>query len=569
MRAVYRRLARLGLALLVATGCREAPPPERSDPPPPTRRSSLPSLLESFEVTPAAACGADAIRFGTLSSAGASRAVRIDGPVALPGLPAPSSTLVQLAADRALVQAGGRLWLAGPGDTARALALPAPGTVRLLAAGEAEAWLAIDAPDGSVLVRVEPGGGVRATARLPAGLEPRVASRDGARVALVRRDDDGDLLFLHEPAAAATRILLPDDGPGRFDPLLFSLDGARLLLVADDGGMRPRFEWLDLADGGRTPVDAGECAPHGARLRLDGALALETSCRDKATLELREEGAERRVPVTGDGWPAAAWPDGPAGWLYAVASPRHPRDLWRTGAFDDASPIVYGLAPRVDSADLVDAEALSLAAASGDLPATLWRPRLSPDERALGGVVWLGREDGPPRALEFDPVVQFLAQRGIAVLQLDAPAARSAEDPGRAASAERTLLEHAAALLRDRAALAGAPVALVASGPRASTVALEAAGRPGPFVAVAALDAPAAAPLPDARTGAPLLVFASALPASNEPLPPAPEAPVAVADDRLRIAEISPADLGLPAEVAAALWRHLERHFRLPAGRGS
>lgn len=562
MRAVYRRLARFGLALLAVTGCGDEPSGARRELAPPARRSSLSTLLESFEVTPAPACGAGTIHFGTLVSAGSTRAVRIEGPRELPGLPAPSSTLVQLAADLALVQAGDRIWLVGPGDQLRALVAPAEGPLHLLLAGDDGAWLAAARPEGETLLRADTSGGLRAVAPLPAGLRARVASPDGARVALVRTGTEGDQLFVHEPASGSTRLLLPDDRPGHFGPFAFSPDGARLLLVSDDRSERPRLEWLEVESGARSPVTTGDCSARGARLSAHGAIAIETSCRDRATLVLTEEGAERILPTPAGDWAVAAWPEGATGWLYAVASPRHPRDLWRVGESGGASPVVYGLAARVDPRDLAEPEPLVLATTTGaGAAAALWRSRLAPGERAAGGVVWVDREDAPPRELEFDPVLQFLAQQGLPVLRLrlPAPSADGAPDPAPA------LLAAANAALREHAALLDAPIALVAFGPRAAAIALDAAERPGPFAAVAALGAAPGTSPPAARAGAPLLLLAAAAPAPIEAITPGAEPAVPVVDERLLIGELSPDALGLPTEVATALWRHLAQHLRRPA----
>lgn len=562
MRAVYRRLARLGLALLAVTGCGDEPSSAHRELAPPARRSTLSTLLESFEVTPAPACGAGPIHFGTLASAGSTRAVRIEGPRELPGLPAPSSTLVQLAADLALAQAGDRIWLVGPGDRLRALVAPAEGPLHLLLADVDGAWLAAAKPEGETLLRADTSGGLRAVAPLPAGLRSRVASPGGARVALVRTGAEGDQLFVHEPASGSTRLLLPEARPGRFEPFAFSPDGARLLLASDDRSERPRLEWLEVESGARSPVATGDCSARGARLSAGGAIAIETSCRDRATLVLTEGGAERILPTPAGDWPVAAWPESATGWLYAVASPRHPRDLWRVGESGDASPVVYGLAARVDPQDLAQPEPLTLSTTTGaGAAAALWRSRLAPGERAAGGVVWVDRDDAPPRELEFDPILQFLAQQGLPVLRLRLPAPSADGDPDPAPA----LLAAATAALREHAALVDTPIALVAFGPRAAAIALDAAGRPGPFAAVAALGAAPGTSPPTARAGSPPLLLAAAAAPPIEAITPDAEPAVPVVAERLLIGELSPDAFGLPAEVATALWRHLAQHLRRPA----
>jgi len=503
-------------------------------------------------VTPAPTLGALPAAFGTSHASKGDRAVRLAGPEEIPGLPVPSRTLIQIDRERALVDAGGRLWRVGPGPALLPLSGSGAGPVRVLAAGATYAWLAASAADGDRLLRVDATGAPQTIASLPRGLEARVASADGERIALTRRELEGDQVFLHEPATGATRLLLPDDRPGRFEPMAFSADAARLLLVADDRRGTARLEWLDLRDGSRRELPSGDCEVAAARLRGDDALAVETRCRGRAGLVLIEAGAERSLPTTADGRAVAAWPDGPSGWLYAVASPRHPRDLWRLEENGDARPIVFGLAPRVDPADLVDPEPVEVATPGGGLAAELWRPRAAPGERTRGGVVWLDREEVPARWFEFDPILQFLAQRGLAVLRLRLPP----DDGGDA----RALLDRALATLRERTELGAAPVALVGLGARSASVAA-AADRGGPFAAVAALDDSPGATFSRSDDGGSLLRLAPvpAPPPESAEEPDPSEAPTEESDAPAVSGGIAPTHL--PSEVAAALWRHLSEHL--------
>ena len=556
----------LGIGLLLATACRDRAPGSAETPAPSPRRDTLSAFLASYSVLPAAAGAGSAPQLGTRWSSAGSRAVWLDRPAAPPELPEPSRAIAQLGPDSGLAQAGGALWLLAPGSSRRAPGGAAAPLPRLLAAGPGGAWFAAaTGAEGERLVWIDTLGRWHERATLPPGLDARVATADGARVALVRSSGaDGTLLFLHESATASTRLLLPADRPGRFDPIEFSGDGARLLLISDDLSERARLEWLDLESGERSPLSSTACTAVAAHLRGDGALAISSSCAGRAELRLIEAGAERLLPAPADARPVEAWPDGDRGWLYAVASARQPRDLWRVGAGDDARPVVYGLGPRIDPADLVAPEPIELATADGAVPAELWLPRGGARTRPVGAVVWIDRDEGPVRWFEFEPMIQFLAQHGVAVLRLRLPGAdgfgrafreRVVNDPG-------ALLDGAVDRLTARFEPGAGRIALVAEGPRPAALAIALSARSSRFAALAALGATAGAL--DSRSGAaaaPLLVI---LPPAERGVEGEPEtiAPTPLPGiTRLEVAADPARTMSLAPGVATALWRHLVTCF--------
>lgn len=570
MRAVYRRAIRraIGGTLACALGaaapaCRGEPRERAATPQPPPARDSLDAFLDSYRLLPAPAPPGVEHRFATLVSPSGMRARALD-PGARPLAAAtPSRALAQLGLDALLVERAGMLRFEAGAAGGRTIGPPGSST-RVLGVGEEAIWLAV-AGDGDRFWRVDRAGGVRDLGALPAGLEARVASPDGARLALLRAEPaGGDLLFLHERADGSTRLLLPFDAEGRFQPLAFSADGGRLLLIADDRSDLPRAEWLDLATGDRAPLSPPECAAVGASARGERDVAVALSCRGRAELLLLAGGERVELPAPADSRPVEAWPEGEAAWLYAVASARRPRDLWRTTGESAPRPLAHGLAPRIDPADLVAPEALELATAGGPVPAELWRPR-GAERRA--GIVWIDRDEGPALWFEFDPFLQFLAQRGVATLRLRLPGADGfgrafrARGEGATAGERRALLDAAARELERRAELPPGRLALVALGPRPGATALEAAAAGHPWIAVAAID-PAEAALAAGAPRAPLLLVSAPPPAAEAPGEASGGAAVPAAElagaTRLELAPPAPPAPRLEPALAAALWRHLQ-----------
>ena len=191
--------------------------------------------------------------------------------------------------------------------------------------------------------------------------------------------------------------------------------------------------------------------------------------------------------------------------LYEVASAHFPRDLVFAERLDPearARPLTFGLAPAIAAADLVDPSAVTLPGAGAgeaemagsgapDLPAELWWPR-----HPVGSppaLIWIEHDLQPPSWQEFHPFLQFLANRGVAVLRLRPSGAqgfgnrfRHAAD-GRLVDAGLENLDAARALLTHRGA-DPQRIAVLGEGPWAGALAAIAlVERTGRFVAAADL----------------------------------------------------------------------------------
>jgi len=514
------RRARGLLAALALAGCSTPPadPPPRSAAAP--RRDSLAAFFETFTIAPAGAAGAGRV-LGTRTSGAGTTAVLLGPEPAriepvLPGESRPSRALAWLGGERGLIELasgpadGETRWvLAGPAGSRRVLGPPPGERWRFLVAIAGRPALlaaATSALGGNEsLLELGLGGERRAVATAAPGFRFAAAAADGARAALVRDlDDRSSELVLYDRASGEMRLLLPDADEGRFRPLAFSPDGARLLLLTDDASDPPRAEWLDLADRSRAPIDAEGCAALDARLGADGSLALELSCGGPTRLRWLDaaSGAPRQLPEAPAGarllalWPPAA--GGPE--LWAVGGARWPRDLWRRDADGEARPLTYGLAAGIDAADLVDSELVELRSAAGPLPAELWRPRRAAGGAPPGALIWLEDDVRPPRWQEHEPLFQYLAERGVAVMRLRTSGSDGfgrryrARADGRQGELELTEVELARRALVESAGVDPARVALVGAGAWPGAIAGAAARAESHFARVVAID-PAPDPL--------------------------------------------------------------------------
>ncbi len=266
----------------------------------------------------------------------------------------------------------------------------------------------------------------------PAGFRIAAVAPRGDRFALVRElDPDSTEVLLHDRTRGETRLLLPVDRDARFLPQRFSVDGGLLFLFSDEGDDTLQLEILNPDSGERSRRRRPGCeVTHFDAGPTVAIHALQWSCggRREAALFDTATGAEAGpLPMPRDTWLVRAIPGEAAeGVLYEVASARFPRDLVFAEHLDPeavAHPLTFGLAPTIAAEDLVDPVpvAVPIVGAAG-LPAELWWPRRTTG--APPALLWIEDDTRAPAWMEFHPFLQFLANRGVAVLRLRLRGAR-------------------------------------------------------------------------------------------------------------------------------------------------
>ncbi len=334
-----------------------------------------------------------------------------------------------------------------------------------------------------------------------AGYRIAAVSARGDRIALVRElDPDATEVLLHDRTRAETRLLLPADRDGRFLPQAFSRNGSRLFLFADDGEDRMQLEVLKLDTGERQRRSRPGCEATEVDLGADGVVyALQWNCAGAAGAGLfaADSGAAlATLPLPRSARVVRALPAaGSQGVLYEIASGRFPRDLMFVERADPdalARPLTFGLAPAIAAEDLVEPTQIEVRSAEApNLPAELWWPRLAPAHPPA--LVWLEDDARPPAWLEFQPFLQFLANRGVAVLRMRLRGAQGFGNRFRHAADARLVDAGLEDLDSARAELArrgvdGERIALLGEGTWGGALAAAAlVERAGRFVAVADL----------------------------------------------------------------------------------
>lgn len=473
MLRVYQRLA-LSSWLLATAACGGRAPLAVAEPAADRPAIAAELFLDSREIA-GPALGSDGAVYATEISRRGARAIRVElrggTPSGLvPGVPG-ESRLAALLADgrRALVELDG--------DAAAPLALAlreADGRLqRLPSLGDGRERFLSDARQGAFLTVVAGPGervvenGPAPTARrvvyaAPPGFRVAAASPDAHRLALVRSlDERSDEVVWHDRTSGETRLLLPADREGRFDPLLFASGGDTLLVRVEHAGEPAFLAKVDLATSRLSRFGAFRCPPGGARRSGDDeTLLVELSCSGRIeAIRVDREGRELPLPSLPEGTRLLDWSEraGTTDAALLAGSARWPPDLLAsTGG--GLLPLTYGLPPRLPPSALPQVELLDLeGGAAGVRFAELWRARVP----ARSAWVWI---DGAGRRERFDPLLAALASGGARVV-------RAAGDPAAFAVAPaREFLSDA----RRRVAgelPPGAPLILVVEGEMSAAVA--------------------------------------------------------------------------------------------------
>ncbi len=481
MNRVYQRralllLVALGVLPAAVTGCgRDSP---RLPPTPAATSAAEPALLLDGRSFAEPRLGADGAIWATEISRQGARAVRVAADGArvdlAPGSPG-ESRLAALLADgrRAVVELdadpAAPLVLALREADGRLLRLPAlgAGRERFLADARQGAFLTVS-PDASGLESVVENGPSlawrRALFTAPAGFHVAAASADGNRLALARvRDEKGDEVLWHDRVSGDTRLLLPLDRDGRFEPLLFAPDGGALLVRVELPGEPAALARVKLDAPALAPFGAFRCPPRGARpAGTAGSLVVEIDCAGRReAIRVDSDGHQIPSPTLPEGtrlldWSGRTGSDDAA--LLAGGS-AWPADLLFE-AKGDLRPLTYGLPARVAPSAVPRPQSIELGSGGVDF-AELW----SAGVPARAGCVWL--DSGAGRDLN-DPLAAALASSGVRLVRARPAAGLDA------AGAAALLAAGASAVARELSA--GAPACLVIDGASSAVVAALAGG---------------------------------------------------------------------------------------------
>ena len=267
----------------------------------------------------------------------------------------------------------------------------------------------------------------RAVHRGEGGIYVAAWRPDGGALLLseTRGEDSNDVHLLDLATGEARPLLVPDE-PAAHSDLTWTPDGSGLYLATDQGREHAGLARYDLAGGGLSFLETPPHDVDGVALSRDGRyLAWTTNEGGWSVLHVRDLEGGRDLPAP-DGLPRGIagleWAERAPVAAIRVSGPRTPGDVWTWDLANGA----LRRATRSSTAGL-DMERMALPEAVG-FPArdgvALHGLLYLPGPASAGGPkppVLLAVHGGPTAQARptFDPVVQYLVARGIAVLDLN------------------------------------------------------------------------------------------------------------------------------------------------------
>jgi dipeptidyl aminopeptidase/acylaminoacyl peptidase len=261
-----------------------------------------------------------------------------------------------------------------------------------------------------------------------AGLDFGAVSPDRRYVALSRSrgNSDSDVL-LYDATSGQTKNLTEHTGQVANLPQAFTPDGAALLYTTDQDNEFAYLVRYDLATGERTQVLKPNWDISSAVYSRDGRhLVVSINADGRTEIRVFEVVGPGMRPVRlpdlsrADVTSVAFSRDGTLMSFYADSS-RSPRNLYVFSlATGTVRQLTQTLNPEVRSSDLVAGQTVRFRSYDGTVvPGIVYKPHAASPERKVPAVVWVHGGPGGQSRLVYNPLVQYLANRGYVVYAIN------------------------------------------------------------------------------------------------------------------------------------------------------
>ncbi len=258
------------------------------------------------------------------------------------------------------------------------------------------------------------------------GYLPGDVSPDRRHVALskVATTTNSDVC-LYDTQTKETKLLTAHAGEVANNPADFSPDGKKLLIRTDAGSEFAYVTAYDLKTGTSEPLDkanwdvTADYYSHKGRYRV-------VSVNNDARTELKLIDTRNGQTVVMSGLPAGDVSgvnigDSEQRMLFFVNSSNAPATLF---SYDfgtkKATPLVKGLNPDIDAADLVVGEVIRYKSFDGmEIPALLYKPKDASATNKRPAVLSIHGGPGGQTRLNYSPLIQYLVNSGYVILAVN------------------------------------------------------------------------------------------------------------------------------------------------------
>jgi dipeptidyl aminopeptidase/acylaminoacyl peptidase len=257
------------------------------------------------------------------------------------------------------------------------------------------------------------------------GFDVYGVSPDRRLVALgkARTTNDSDV-HLHDRQTGQTRNITQHTGSVQNTAADFDPSGRALFLLSDQGSEFAHLDRYDLATGRRTTVFAPKWDVMYAAVSRGGKY-LVAGVNDDARTQLHvfDLAAMRPVPapsVPGANVTGVAFSADDRRMAFYASGSRAPSDLYAAQVGAAPRRLTRSLNPKIDPAHLVESRVARFTSYDGvEVPGILYLPHGATSAAKVPGVVMVHGGPGGQARLGWNPLVQYLANQGYAVYDIN------------------------------------------------------------------------------------------------------------------------------------------------------
>jgi dipeptidyl aminopeptidase/acylaminoacyl peptidase len=260
----------------------------------------------------------------------------------------------------------------------------------------------------------------------PGGFFPGDVSPDKRYIALAKTmsTSNGDV-YLHDTKTKETKLLTKHTGDVQNGPEGFTPDGRKLLISTDEGNEFSYVKSYDLATGASTVLDKANWDISGDNLSYKGRYRVLSINNDARTelriIDTRTNQTIKMPALPGGDVTGVNITDSEGRMTFFVNSSNSPATLY---SYDfksgKATPLVRGLNPEIEAADLVSGEVIRYKSFDGmEIPALLYKPKDAKTGDKLPAILSIHGGPGGQTRLNYSPLVQYLVNNGYVVLAVN------------------------------------------------------------------------------------------------------------------------------------------------------
>ncbi|NVD97417.1 S9 family peptidase [Massilia sp. BJB1822] len=257
-------------------------------------------------------------------------------------------------------------------------------------------------------------------------LRPVDVSRDGKWIALDKPNTTADSdIYLYNVASQETKHITPHQGTASYNTATFDPASSKLFFTSNDGGEFTSLRSYDLASGKVSEHEKARWDVMGTDFSHNGRFRVTAINQDGTIVQRIVEGAQEKPLVLpklqGGEMRGATFSDSGNLLAFYVNGDRSPNNLF---VYDLRSKklnqLTQSLNKEIDANDLVEAEVVRFKSFDGvEIPSIFLKPKGASLTNKVPAVVFVHGGPGGQTRRGYNPLFQYLANKGYAVLGIN------------------------------------------------------------------------------------------------------------------------------------------------------